>query len=94
MSEKLRPCYVDKRFGLFHRWVDKQDILVKIGVRLPTSALKKYVENFENNGVIPPDCDAEKVINTYALVEFEDGHIEEIPPTTITFVPHDIFRKR
>ena len=88
-----RPCWVNGRKGMFHKWIEKE-----IGVILPDGCgivpgerLLLVKEMYENDGVIPSSFKLDKVKNTYALIEFEDGHIEEIPPTTITFLDHSEF---
>lgn len=87
----LRPCFVNGRKGMFHRWVDKEDFLLKLKCNSYISYEKaKYITaQFEKTGIAPSGFEMEKVIITYAIVEFEDGTIEEVRPTTITFLDGD-----
>jgi hypothetical protein len=88
-----RPCWVNGRKGMFHKWVEKEDVVIKSTIHLKTDVLKSIHDEYVLNGVIPNYCIAEKIHNTYALIEFEDGHIEHIPPTTITFLDNSEFYK-
>ena len=88
-----RPCWVNGRKGMFHKWIEKEIgvILPDGGGIIPGNHLLRAKEAYENDGIILSGFKLDKVKNTYALIEFEDGHIEEIPPTTITFLDHSDF---
>lgn len=88
-----RPCYIKGRKGMFHRWVEKEDLLIKCSAFLPSKKLEALKHQLEDFGVVPNGCESERVKNTYALIEFEDGHVEEVPPTTITFFDSDRYFK-
>lgn len=87
----VRPCYVGGRKGMFHRWIDKEDILLKSNVYVKSDEIEKAIAKFNKTGHVPLGFEMERVKNTYALIEFEDGHMEEIPPTTITFCDSDMY---
>lgn len=88
-----RACWVDGRKGMFHKWIEKEiGVILPDGVGIiPGNHLLQAKEAYENDGIILSGFKLDKVKNTYALVEFEDGHIEEIQPTTITFLDHSDF---
>lgn len=90
MSEvKTRPCYVNGRKGLFHRWIEKEDFYIKTNMRISNNLFDHIRKIVKENGAVPDGFETDIVKNTYALIEFEDGHMEEIPPTTITFFDSD-----
>ena len=83
---KTRPCYVKGRKGLFHRWIEKEDFYIKTNMRISNNLFDNIRKIVKENGAVPDGFETDIVKNTYALIEFEDGHMEEIPPTTITFL--------
>lgn len=46
------------------------------------NVLREYLDN----KTIPYSCDTEKIKNILGIVEFEDGTIDEVEPTSIRFI--------
>lgn len=86
-SGEYRPCTV---FGVkckFHRWIEEEKLILK----LESVALRKrdlfdaVMQDYNDYGVINPGMSTEKIKQTFALVEFEDGHMEKVDPTVVIF---------
>lgn len=86
-----RPCWVDGRKGLFHRYIDKTETVFISDFTVKPDEAEIAKEYFDNTKIIPNGFRVDKIVTVYALIEFEDGHMEEIPPTTITFLEHGDF---
>ena len=82
----IRPCYVKGRYGLFHKWTEKEDVILRTDSMIPQYNLEKVRMRFEETKIPPVGFEMVPIKSTYALVEFEDGYVEEVPPTTITFI--------
>lgn len=81
-----RPCEVDGRPALFHRWVEEDRALLRFETMIHHDE-RKYVEyRFHEAGVIPPGCSTEVIRETFALVEYRDGTIAKVSPELIRFV--------
>lgn len=87
-SIEIDICVVNGKKALFHRWIDKEKLVVKFDNPIMTDTARKIMQNYRVNGYLPPNVFTNKISNTYGLVEFEDGHIEEVEPTSIRFVDH------
>jgi hypothetical protein len=86
-----RPCWVNGRKGMFHRYIDKTDTVFINDLNIKPDEAEIAKEYFDNIKIVPNGFRVDKIVTTYALIEFEDGHMEEIPPTTITFLEHGDF---
>lgn len=86
-----RPCWVNGRKGMFHRYIDKTDTVFINDLNVKPDMAEIAKEYFDDTKIIPNGFRVDKIVTTYALIEFEDGHMEEIPPTTITFLEHGDF---
>ena len=86
MSDELRPCLVNKKRALFHRWITEDQMFAKFFTRLRAEEQIKQKIDIETNHVVPVQNDIEKITNTYALVEFEDGAIEKVKPEDVKFL--------
>lgn len=86
MSDELRPCLVNEKKALFHRWITEDQMFTKFFTRLRDGELEKQKIDIETNHVVPVQNDIEKITNTYALVEFEDGAIEKVKPEDVRFL--------
>lgn len=65
-----RPCEVDGRPALFHRWIEEDRVITA------TNGLGHYI----------PGTPAINVIReTFALVEYKDGTIAKVKPELIRF---------
>ena len=66
-APEYRPCFVDGKKALFHRWVD----------------IEKVVDASPMVGGHPGG----QIRVTLALVEYEDGRVQEVYPERIKFCP-------
>jgi hypothetical protein len=64
-SGEYRPCFVGKKKALFHRWIERAEIVP------PAMAIGGH-----SGGVIKAP---------FGIVEYEDGEIAEVYPTSIQF---------
>lgn len=89
ITHELRPCYVDGKKALFHRWIDKETPIVKINAMLTEKALDRIKSKIEN-GMIPPIGDVVFQKTVFAIVEYHDGTVAEVEPTSIIFADSKI----
>lgn len=90
-TAEYRPCYVNDKKALFHRWIDKEEVLLKIKNCFVDDSRIEEIENlYREKGVLPPVADVEKVKTTLAIVEYEDGTIDEVRPQQIKFADNKI----
>jgi len=85
MTKELRPCYVDNKKALFHRWAVKEQILLKFDNLFPREATQVITDNFKKIGIVPIGCSTEKTSRNLAIVEFEDGTVAEVEPNEVRF---------
>lgn len=86
ITTELRPCYVDGKKALFHKWIDKSDVIIKFNVHgCATKTYKRTLELFKKDKTLPPEVETGKIQNTYGIVEYEDGTIKEVKPQQIKF---------
>lgn len=83
---EYRPCIVDMKKALFHKWDVKEEIFVKFNNLVRGDRMKEAKDYIENNLIIPQGNDVVKVSNTYALVEFEDGTVKHVEPEAVVFL--------
>ena len=86
-----RPCWVKGLRAMFHKWADKTVDVFISNMMVPSIQVEEARQYYDSTGIVPNGFRIEKITNTYALVEFEDGRVEEIAPTTITFLDHSEF---
>lgn len=81
-----RPCEVDGRPALFHRWIEEDRVIVNVTKGSPLGTARSIEHLLLGGGAVPPRCDRYDVIrNTLALVEYRDGAIEKVEPELIRF---------
>lgn len=89
-TNEYRPCMVkyngEEKKGLFHRWIEKENLLIKFDSYLTGKHMLDIKQHCDNEHIIPGDCNAIVIRNTLALVEFEDGTIGEVEPTNVRFL--------
>lgn len=81
-----RPCEVDGRPALFHRWIEEDRAVLKIDTLCRMAEAKELVHIFRNEGVVAPQCSTEVIRETFALVEYGDGTIHKVKPELIRFI--------
>lgn len=87
LSGEYRPCMANGKKGLFHRWVEEEKLIIKIEsiARKRPEYLNVALQDYRENGIIGPGMSTEKIKYTFALVEFEDGHVDKVEPTIVIF---------
>lgn len=100
MSE-CRPCLVDGKKALFHKWVTEDELVLKCDAAFKVDRLTELVNQYHKTLTIPHGMSTLKISSTFALVELEDGTIIKIKPLSIKFLDShivaskyaDLFRK-
>lgn len=90
-TSKLRPCYVGDKKALFHRWVDVERPIMRFKTHTPAIYIREVRNQFHEQNIIPADVEIIKTKETFGVVEYEDGTIEEVHPTGIKFADNKIF---
>jgi hypothetical protein len=85
-NAEYRPCFVDGRKALFHRWAEKQQGILKFTNVCSAEVIAEIKRQYKTNGIVPPNCEIETVIACLGIVEFEDGAVAEVEPSKIRFV--------
>lgn len=80
-----RPCKVDGVPALFHRWVERDEGLLKIDALIHPEEMARIDKHYRTAGIIPPCCSMEVIRKTYALVEYRDGSVHMVAPELVTF---------
>ena len=84
-----RPCTVRGKTAIFHRWTDKKEIVIQerspfVNARLTDEAIDLALEN-ARKGYASPDFDIYTRRETVAILEYEDGAVDEVSPKEIKF---------
>jgi hypothetical protein len=85
-SSEYRPCVVNGKNALFHRWIDVDQGVIKFGASIPSDKMQLVRKTFDDTSVLPVGCDMATLRTTYAVVEFEDGTIKEVNPGDVKFL--------
>ena len=78
----LRPCFVDGKKALFHRWADKENLIIQSkAIQNPRAGRLdlNYYNAFDDSHNLY------KLKNIVAIVEYEDGTVAEVEPSKIKF---------
>ena len=81
-----RPCEVDGRPALFHRWVEEDRALVRINCFTTPEEQAEIARKIRLSGVYPAGCTPEVIRETFALVEYRDGTVAKVKPELIRFI--------
>lgn len=98
-SNNYRPCLVDGKKALFHQWIEKGMMLIE------SNRFKDKTDFYNVCMDSLSSWDSHDKVTTYtetrALVEFEDGTIDEVNPNLVKFIDSEelfkeytAFRKR
>lgn len=82
---ELRPCYVDGTPALFHKWIVEDKSILIFNSMIAPKQKESYIKKFKKDGTVPPACGVKNIRMNFALVEFEDGRIEQVETTAIKF---------
>ena len=81
-----RPCEVDGRPALFHRWVEEDQALLRVNCFVREDEYEYLLHRFRRDGFVGPGCSTEVIRHTLALVEYQDGTVAKVDPELIRFV--------
>lgn len=82
----LRPCVVNGEKALFHKWVEKEDVILKLdGLQTPEE-VRLIRKEFSRTGCISPYFTTEKIKSVCAVVEYEGGRVGEAKPSDVRFL--------
>lgn len=87
--EPFRPCEADGRPAFFHRWVQDDKALLQMRLFVDEEDLMKSMEFFYCTGVAKAGTEIEKISQTFALVEYEDGTVGKVEPEKIKFTDRE-----
>ena len=90
---EYRPCYVDGKKGLFHRWVDKEQPIIKINNTygdFNANHINIILDIYRDKSVLPPEADLKIHKDTFGIVEYSDGTVAEVAPTLIRFADNKL----
>lgn len=80
-----RPCEVDGRPALFHRWVEEDRALLRVNAFTSSEERARIAREFSAGCIIPAGCFTDVIRETFALVEYQDGTIAKVKPELIRF---------
>ena len=81
-----RPCMVDGKKAIFHRWAVDEEVLIKFNGSFKNKRIEMICCAIREDRVIPQYVDTEKLTNTYGIVEFENGTVRGVRPVEIRFL--------
>ncbi len=85
-----RPCDVDGKAALFHRFVDEDQALLRINRFCNPSERDAVVRYFRDEGVYNANfCSTEILRSTWAMVEYPDGSLGKVEPEKVTFLDNE-----
>lgn len=85
-KEDYRPCIVEERDALFHRWAEIEQLVLKCDYRIHSAKLGPLLDVYNSTGIVPHELRTEKTKTVVGVVEFEDGTVKEIRPNCIRFL--------
>ena len=87
--DNTRQCYANNKKALFHKWIDIDEVLVKLNGCISPNELRRINENIDTiitNNVYSSNFNTEVIKRTYAIVEYEDGTVDYVDPKSIRFI--------
>lgn len=86
-SSRYRPCIVDGKEALFHRWMERDVVYYEYDTNTPDMMMQDTYKAFTEDHIIARGyCTLKKVREEAAIVEFKDGAVEVVEPNKIRFV--------
>lgn len=86
---QMRPCLANGKEATFHRWSVKVDLFLKANSLMKSDYMTNLAQLVKKDKIIPPHFDTETIQRTVAIVEYEDGAVDEVEPTKIKFICDD-----
>ena len=84
-ERQFRPCEVDGRPAIFHRWVEEDKALLEIGLFVTSEEVQEIKDFFEKYGVVSNSTQIKIASHTFALVEYDDGTVGKVEPEKVKF---------
>lgn len=82
-----RPCLVDDKPAVFHRFVEEDRALLQFDRFCKAEAMEAIVQVFKDSGVYcGKTCSTKILHSTLALVEFPDGSLKKVDLEHVTFL--------
>ena len=81
-----RPCEVNGRPALFHRWVEESQVLLNFNCYMNEHDRDLVLRDFHAHKFTPAGVSSEAVHHTFALVEYQDGTVAKVEPEQIHFI--------
>jgi RecA-family ATPase len=81
-----RPCEVDGRPALFHRWVEEDRVVLHVNRFVCEDEREYLLHRFRRDSFVMPGCSTDVIRNTLALVEYEGGTVAKVDPELIRFI--------
>ena len=81
----LRPCEVDGKPALFHRWAEEDKGVLKINAFVKREQFEDLVSMYREESVVPGSCDVTVMRTTFAIVEYPDGSVHRVPVDRVRF---------
>ena len=81
-----RPCTVDGRPALFHRWIEEERVLLKVNAFTTPEDQQRLLYKFREMSLVAPECSTEVLHSVLALVEYRDGTVAKVKPERVRFV--------
>lgn len=85
-----RPCKVDGKRALFHRWIEEDSVIFKFDISIYSVALQEILQDIREKQYCPRGVTVEKVKNNFALVEYEDGTVAKVAPEKVVFLDDEV----
>lgn len=85
IKTELRPCYIDGKKALFHRWNKRTDILLQSKNIMSSNDLEIVTRKARESNNVPSFLFSKMITNLYAIVEYEDGTVGEVEPNMVRF---------
>lgn len=83
---EYRPCSVNGKNALFHRWIEVDRIVLRFKTNLPEDSRNRAIMEYHKTNIVPNCMERDKSRKLMALVEFEDGTVDEVLPSDIQFL--------
>lgn len=85
IKQERRPCFVDDKKATFHQWIEKETPILKLSGRMTYENACEIRRMFDRDHIINDKFDFQVIRETLGLVEYEDGTMAEVEPTSIRF---------
>lgn len=87
---KNRPCEVDGRPALFHRWVEEDRVLLNVDVYTTPESRSEMLRRINADHCYPPGYSPEVIREIFALVEYRDGTVAKVKPELVRFILKEV----